>query len=453
MAIFAVIFAKERFQADGAYYLLLVIDSENFRIEHQRYILIFSQLLPLTGAKMGLSPDAIIILNSLNNVLFFYGIFCYCVYYLRDQTAGVAVILFQVLGVLHLQFVPMYEVWYGAVLLVPIRSQLRFERVVRTQDFLFLIVLMITTLFSHPLLFIPVIFIILLDALEKWLVHWKLVLTFLVVFAGWYAVKKLFLTEYEAGKLSLLDFSWNKAYRDLIHPGYYWHMIKYFFTWYTIPVLMFIFSVGFHFVRGSKRKAWLIMCFFFGHILLISLTHEPESSLSPYFERMYMPLIAICVLPFLYDIFIQLALTNAVGAGFLALIISWRIWRFVDVGLDYKARTEAVETQIAEAQKLPGSKFEMAPEDYKGCFKFADWSYPMETLLRSAAMDPSHPVSIVTFEDLDEGKNRNTLNENLFLYRRWDIRDDGALNAKYFKIQHGNYVQLAPVCGKVTLMP
>ncbi|HET6991795.1 MAG TPA: hypothetical protein VFJ43_10745, partial [Bacteroidia bacterium] len=64
MAIFAVVFAQERFQADGAYYLFKVVNNGQFQIEHQRFILAVSQILPLIGVKLGLSLNAIIILNS-----------------------------------------------------------------------------------------------------------------------------------------------------------------------------------------------------------------------------------------------------------------------------------------------------------------------------------------------------------------------------------------------------
>src|ERR1700749_3504358 len=154
-AIFAIVFAHERFQADGAYYLFKVVNYEHFQVEHQRYILAISQMLPLLGAKLGLSMNPIIILNSLNNVVFFYLLFLYAVHYLKDKTAGVAIILFQCFGILHIQFTPMYEIWYGTVLIVLVRSHLVQGRYITAKDLLLLGVIMTTVLFSHPLMFIP----------------------------------------------------------------------------------------------------------------------------------------------------------------------------------------------------------------------------------------------------------------------------------------------------------
>jgi hypothetical protein len=153
MALFAIVFAPERFQADGAYYLFKVVNFEHFQIEHQRYILAVSQILPLVGVKIGLSLNSIFVLNSLNNVVFFYLIFLYAVYYLKDKTAGIAIILFMVFGVLHIQFTPMYEIWYGIILIVLVHTHLIQKRYFLVNDLFFLGIIFITILFSHPLLF------------------------------------------------------------------------------------------------------------------------------------------------------------------------------------------------------------------------------------------------------------------------------------------------------------
>lgn len=448
MAIFAIVFAQERFQADGAYYLFKLVNYGQFQIEHQRFILAVSQVLPWLGVKLGMSLNSIIILNSLNNVIFFYLVFLYATKYLRDRTAGVAIILFMVFGVLYIQFIPMYEIWYGTILLVLVRSHMVNGRTLFMKDLILLGIIMITILFSHPLLFIPLLFLLLFDAAERWMIQWKMFFLVVIIFISWYVIKKMFLSTYEAGKISMLDFSWNKAYRDLTHIGYYWSLVKFFFTYYTIPILVYILTMTFYVVRKNYRKLILVSLFLFGHILLINLTHVMDWKLTPYFERMYMPIIPIIFLPFLYDIFTQWALRNNYGAIILVLIVAWRIGRFTDVGLDFKKQTAQTNLVISEAQKLTGSKFELNPSDNTSCMNYVDWSFTMETLLRSAAIDKNKTLSICTWEDFTEHNNQNRLNNNDFMMRRWEVMPDYAMNPNYFIIQHGKYVQLKPVCGK-----
>ena len=446
MALFAIVFAPERFQADGAYYLFKVVNFEHFQIEHQRYILAVSQILPLVGVKIGLSLNSIFVLNSLNNVVFFYLIFLYAVYYLKDKTAGIAIILFMVFGVLHIQFTPMYEIWYGIILIVLVHTHLIQKRYFLVNDLFFLGIIFITILFSHPLLFIPLIFIILIDVVEKRTVHWKLFLLLTLAFVLWGIVKKFTLSTYETGKISMLDISWNKAYKDLLDPFYYWQLTKFFITYYTIPLVFFILTVVFYIKRRLRIKAWLLILFFFGHVFLINFTHVMDWALTPYFERMYMPLIPIVFLPFLYDVFVFYSTKNNLSALMLLFLVLWRIGRFVDVGLAYKQRTAQSERAILEAQKLAGSKFELAPSDYKWCMNYVDWSFTMESMLRSAAIDKTRTVTICTWEDFIENNNQGRLNNNSFMMRRWELLLDDNVNSKYFKINHGEYVRLKNVC-------
>lgn len=448
MTIFAIVFANERFQADGAYYLFKVVNFETFQVEHQRFILIASQALPLAGVKLGLPLSVVILLNSLNNVVFFYLIFRYCAYFLRDQTAGACVILFMVVGVMHLHFTPMYEIWYGTMLLVPLRSHLVRMRYFTFRDRLLVALLMVVVLFSHPLLFIPVIYILLLDSIEKWGLDFRLLLISVIVFAGWYIVKKMFLSSYEAGKISMLDTSWNKAYLDLLRPSYYWGLIKFFFTFYTIPVIAYLLMMGFYIVRRLRVKAMLVSVFFFGHILLVNFTHVNDNTLTPYFERMYMPLLPIVFFPFLYDVFTQFFLRNVVGTVLLALIIGWRLVRMVDTGLMYKERTRLVEKAVAQAQTLGGSKFELNLEDSRWCMNWADWSLAMETQLRSAAIDKNKTVAISVYSDFEEPGNEERLNRNPneYMMRCYELMPDNIANPKYFRIEHGHYKMLQKVC-------
>lgn len=444
MAIFAIVFADERFQADGAYYLFKVVNFEKFQIEHQRFVLVFSQALPLLGVKLGLPLKFIIQLNSLSNVIFFYLIFRYVVYFIRDQTAGVAVIIFQCFGVLHIQFTPMYEIWYGTLLLVPIRSHLVCYRYSRFTDILLIAVLMITVLFAHPLLFIPLIFVLLLDAVEKWALDWRIFALTIVVFAAWIVVKKMFLSDYEAGKLSMLDTGWNKAYLDLLSPSYYWKLVKFFFTYYTIPMLVYLLTIGFYLVRRLRSKALIVTVFLFGHILVVNFTHVNDWTLSPYFERMYMPVIPIIFFPFLYDVITQIFLRNIVGAILLFTAIAWRVGRFVDVALDYCERTAQVERAIGIAWEKGGSKFELNYDDSRGCMNWCDWSMTMESQLRSAAAGKEKTVTIAIWSDFEMQNNRQRLQQNPDIYMTpwWELVPDDSVNQKYFSIKHGQYLRL-----------
>lgn len=445
-AVMAVWLFRERIFADAAYYLLHVVDSESFRIEHQRFILAPAQVLALLGAKFGLSLKAVMILNSLNPVIYFYVLFLYVVVRLRDNTAGIALLLVQTLGVLHMYFCPMYEIWYGTALLVPIYSHLRNNRHSGWIDVILLSGMIVTALFAHPLIFIALLCLILLDASGKWYANRKQLILFALLFIGWYLAKKFLLSDYETGKMNLLDTANNKSYENLLKGAYLWSLVKYLFTYYTVPMILFLFTVFFYLVRGARFKALVLCGFFIGEILLINFTHEnyPEQSL--YFERMYMPIVTMSLLPFLYDVFTAVTLHNAIGGTAIALMIGWRLWLFADISKVYTERLDKTNRVIAEAHKTPGSKYILDNDDFHSCYNFVEWSFPMETLLYSAIEGKDKCVTVVVHDDLDAENNRKRLNDGNFLFRRWDLRLNRQINPRYFLIKPGAYQQLKPLC-------
>ena len=89
----AILFRQERIFLDGSYYFFHVVQSENFWVEHQRFILIASQLLAWIGVQLNLSLETVLLLNSLNPVIYLLLIFIVCVFVFKDKAAGWAVLL------------------------------------------------------------------------------------------------------------------------------------------------------------------------------------------------------------------------------------------------------------------------------------------------------------------------------------------------------------------------
>lgn len=442
MTVFAVVFAYERFQADGAHYLLHVVQSESFRVEHQRFILIASQVLPWLGAQTGLPMEAIIVLNSINPVVWWLLLFLYATYFLRDRKAGVAIILTHVLGVLHIQFTPMYEIWYGVPLVILLYAHLYNSRVSKPLELILFFAILITTLFAHPLLPIPVAFVFLYHTIEQKKINWKIIIPVALVAAGWYITKKLMLTEYEAGKMAMAGAEWNDSPKHLLQISYYGKLTVFFLTWYLVPSLLMLWLIVFFLLRKMRVQLLLTCGFFFGHILLINYTHENYWELTPYFERMYLPLIPIVLIPFVFTLCRELEMRPKYVVMALFLIIGWRLARFTDTGMMYKQRTQLAMQMIERAQQQPGNKFQMALSDEQGAYAWTDWSFCMETLIRSSATASHKTISIVRSDDLDENDNRNKLQEDEFLFRRWDVMKDKDLNQEYFYLESGKYQQL-----------
>jgi hypothetical protein len=70
-----------------------------------------------------------------------------------------------------------------------------------------------------------------------------------------------------------------------------------------------------------------------------------------------------------------------------------------------------------------------------------EWSVPMESLLLSKAL-LDRPVSLVTTEDMDYDTTYAHLPDTMILFRRFEPRTIGSMNAELFRVAAGPYVPL-----------
>src|SRR5437016_6070161 len=94
--LFAVLFImafylyKERLFLDCGYYIFYAINDQFFQVDHHRFVLAISQLLPLAEVYAGAGLKTVLITYSISHVLFYYLLFLIVVYRLKDPAAGIA---------------------------------------------------------------------------------------------------------------------------------------------------------------------------------------------------------------------------------------------------------------------------------------------------------------------------------------------------------------------------
>src|SRR5580765_2948330 len=72
MAVLAIVYFKERLFVDTTYFAFHLLNDESFRVEHQRFIVLLSEILPLIAIHLSLSMQAVLIVYSVGHVLYFY---------------------------------------------------------------------------------------------------------------------------------------------------------------------------------------------------------------------------------------------------------------------------------------------------------------------------------------------------------------------------------------------
>ena len=210
--IFSIVFFKERLFSDSGYYIYRVIDSGGFAIGLNRFILLFSQILPVIAVNLGLSLKSILILYSINHVLFFYILFLISRYIYKNKVAGLLLILIQTIGIQSGFFTPMFELYYGAGFLI-LLDVILYKENHKLIDFILLIIITLVALTSHPFTYFLFGFILLFHFIKY---RWQYIYYYLaaIVLVGIvYVFKKYTASDYEQSKTNSIIY--------LLHNGVY----------------------------------------------------------------------------------------------------------------------------------------------------------------------------------------------------------------------------------------
>ncbi|HEX7411877.1 MAG TPA: hypothetical protein VF298_07025, partial [Bacteroidales bacterium] len=299
LALLSVFLYRERIYADAGYYLFNVVNSGSFWIEHDRYVLAISQLLPLTGVWLGLSMKPILIMYSVGHVLFFYLLFLFVYFGLDDRRSGLMLILLQTVGILHSFFTPQFELYYGIGLLITFYAIFR-QDILGWFAILLMVVLEFFALTSHPLIFLLFAFVMLFDIRKKEPRDWKLYILFVLVFAGALYFKFTTFSAYEQAKINWqFNYDDNKLYLNLNSPDYLLKLGLFLLHYYAEVIVLWIIGILMLLRYKAFMKALMVIMSFIGYIALVNSAYS-GIEYSRYIEQVYFPLVFIALIPVIY---------------------------------------------------------------------------------------------------------------------------------------------------------
>lgn len=431
LAILAVVFFEERLCADSSYYLMRVINHESFWVEHNRFVLVFSQWLPLLAVKLGFGLKTVLWLYSIGHVLFFYFIFLITRYIYHNYQTGFLLILIQTLGIMSGFFVPMFELYYCAALLVLFSVILHDSN--RLIDKWLLAGLSFFILTGHPYASLLMALIVVLHFLENKWKKWTSYGLIALVFVGVFIFKKYHVTEYERGKtLAFLnnlqhakyDFAYLKALLKFLMVNYWELLLLGFLTGVVLIKRKY-------FWRGTA-----IALIFLLTLAMVNVSYY-GFELSRYQEQVYFPLSFIVAYAFVQYVWktdaIQL---KGILTVLVLVLIAFRLSGIIHEGKEFSDRVNEIKAQIAVVKKQDGTKFVIHERNLKYS---ANWSYPIESMLFSSYDTKEETVTICTNEDHDFEQNNVRLTPNLYLFRRWEMYPIYTVNKRYFKLDKGDY--------------
>lgn len=431
LLVYSILFFKERIiLLDNSLYLFNMVEYDNFVIHHNRFITIFTQLLPLIGIKLLLPLKAVMILNSLSYMLL--PVTCYLLsgFFYKNYKIALSLLLVNTLFITHTFYWGLSELIQGLCLMVFVFSiMLQSADATKRKLWLDVILLLLavpTVVFAHPLIIIPFTFSIVYFLIHRDIkFHRVQGLLTCILFAGAYTVKRLYFTDgYDAQSMEMKNNIKN------LFPNYFdtYSNIRFVKNWFRIYYWIPI-SVAIVLAVVAYKKQWLKFLFllsaFVGFILLVNVSYPTGGTLEFYIENLYMPLSLILALPLVYDVLPKLNKYN-LSVILILLICTTGLVRIFIWHRAYDGRVDWIRGYYTQHQD---QKIVVDNSVAPANTMLMTWASPYEFWLLST-LETGKTASINIAENIED--YRWAQFEKKSFLATWGIYEYGTLNERYF---------------------
>lgn len=442
MVLFAMAtyFYKARIFAESGLYFSQIINNQTFYIECQRIVSGISQILPLISIWVGLEFKYVLLIYSLSHVLFFYFLFLFVYYGLRDRRSGLLIILAQTVGIVHSFFIPVFELYYAVPLLITFYAIWRLP--FRYNVLYILLLLEVLILLSHPLAFMLFVYLLLYDFRKETAKPFKFYLPIILVFIATLAFKYFVLCDYESGKLaSQINLFESKQYLLFLNPAYNKTIGIFLLRYYFEILAGFIFVLVMLITRKQWFRLLLVTGTFFAYVFLVNSSNIIVPS--GYMEQVMFPFVPIVFIPLIYGFSAKKRQGRQnLAVLLISALVVYRLALIYSGSEIFVKRITQMENLIETARQKGGSKFVISSDVVDHGYSQLNWSYPIETMLLSAIDANDLTLTIVPDKDFYSGIDKEKIGANQFIYRNLEIKNYSWLNKRYFHFDIGQYRSL-----------
>ena len=433
------LFYNERLAFDASHYLVELINTKAPFVAHGRYIGVMSQLLPLVGIYLHLSLETLKQLYSIGDVLYYFTLFLLILLYFKDSSNGLALILTLCISACFTFYCPVSELLQGLALLCLWNAMLYCNFPYKP---LFIILVLFLLLTAHPLMFIPVGFVLIRYLLSKNTFSGDYLL--MGFYLGITILKFVTLDTYDHQKAFYpIVFNDYSALGNLSDLRYIGSFIKMLFVEQTAVIVMLLLTLFFGLRQGTLIKMLLTFSAVVFFLLVIIATHR-FTGLSNYSERMLLPLSSIVVIAFVDVLMRESKLIKRVGLLLCTALVLFRLEVIHLSGRPYVLRLEQLNELIGQAQTFGLSKVIVEDDKLEQVsFAYTGWCVPLETMLLSSTNNRTTISMAMQKEHIQRIKESNRhVADNQWIKWTEIILLDKNLSQEYFRMKSGKYDSL-----------
>jgi len=429
----AIFLYKARIFADTGFTVAQVINTQNFYIESLRIISVIPQIIPLIGVWTGIEIRYVLLLFSLVHVVFFYFLFLFVYYGLRDRRSGLLIILSQTVGIMYGFFDPMFELYYTVPLMITFYAIWRLP--FRFRTIFVLLTLEALILLSHPLAFILFAYVLLYDLTTKTAKPFKFYLPVMLVFAASLLFRYFAKCNYVPGIMAGIL---NNNLPDLINPLNFKVLGLFMLRYYSEVLLAFILVI----YMLANQKQWfrllIVALTFFAYVFLVNSVFPVSEA--HYIEQLMFIFVPLVFIPLIYS-FPTVGRQGLLNISILMVsaLIAYRLAVIYYGGEKFAMRVAQMEQLINVARQKGGNKFVVKKQAIDHGYTKLSSSFPVETLLLSAIDGNDISATIASEEEL---RQINTIRADQFIFRAGELKQQNWLNKRYFHLDIGQYRSL-----------
>ena len=384
--IFALLFYKERVIAiDTSYYLFTILKNKGFAVQHQRFVSVLWQWVIVTCAKLGLSLKSVTLIFSTVFILLQFVIFWVINNVLQKPKQALAYILFLTLIASHSFYYIVSELPLGIAFLFMLWAIIEKVYDNKTNSMLYIIiglVLIVTVVYAHPLLVIPLIFLLLFLMLGQQGVSKLLLISVGAVLLC--AILKMFVFtgKYDNSSMGNLK-NFVYLFPDYIRTQANKNFARYLLhDYYFLPLLYFI-SAYFYLKTKHFLKLALMTTSLIVFTVLVNVTYHGGGN-QFYFENQYLILCVFVIVPFISDTLPELVKRSSrLAIALPILIVSAFFLRVYNTKSFYSDMLNEKRSILENMQGDKNSRVLILPDQISATSYLDPWSHAYEYWLLS----------------------------------------------------------------------
>lgn len=421
-----------------AFQTFVMIQTKTTTIQNYRFGAALTQLFPLIAIKTHLSLTKVLQCYSVSFYIWYAIYFLIILYLLKSEALAIILLLSLTLITSSSFYWAQTELPQGISFLVISLSAILFyaqKKAVTIIQGIFLLAMLITLVFFHPLLSIIFILSIVYFKLKENISNQQfLILVFTTIFLV--TLKSLFFKTgtYESNKMGGLN-----NFISLF-PNYFSINSNRFFLYqlignYFFAATLFLVTIVFY----LQRKKYALLLWMFAsvitYIMLINVSF-PNLGEGTYLQNMHLPVVVLLSLPFAFEIVPVLKIKHWLPV--LSLVFLVRLSVIYNSHTKFTTRLNALKEIIAATHSYEGRKFWISDENIPSEY-FDTWALSYETLILSSLESPDSSRTIASESDIIPNKSLIKTGYP-FINPYWDNSE--ALSTNYFRLPNSEYREI-----------